>query len=170
MFQRVGDEVPFINKMPILGVFETPLTKAEVSQHALAIVRSDAVNERNKGWFPIVKYRNEKLDLVRIGQHSSENDLQKLLQLILSTCREILCADAGSIYIRRGRSTVEPSATLFPSKSLRTILRILAGCPSIRFRSTVTIAGYVALTARSLNIDDVERLDESVPYRAGSGH
>ena len=29
------------------------------------------------------------------------------------------------------------------------------------------IAGYVALTARSLNIDDVERLDESVPYRAG---
>ena len=171
LFQRVGDEVPsFINKMPILGVFETPLTKAAVCSMLLAIVRSDAVNERNKAMVSaIVKYRNEKLDLVRIGTAlSSENDLQKLLELILSTCREILCADAGSIYIRERKEHGGAFSDTLSFKVAQNDSADLGRMPEYSVPINCNyIAGYVALTARSLNIDDVERLDESVPYRAG---
>lgn len=171
LFQRVADEVPsFINNMPILGVFETPLTKAAVCSMLLAIVRSDAVNERNKAMVSaIIKYRNEKLDLVRIGTAlSSENDLQKLLELILTTCREILCADAGSIYIRERK---EPGGGFSDTLSFKVAQNDSVDLGrmseySVPINSNY-IAGYVALTARSLNIDDVERLDDSVPYRAG---
>lgn len=169
IFQFINSEIPpFIVDFPILGVFEVPLNESAAFNMISAISRSSVVNAQNSRMISeVVKYRNEKMNLVQIGTAlSKENDLQKLLELILMTSRRILCADAGSIYLRERNS---------PGGSFNDTLRFkVAQNDSVNLGRVSEysvpinnnfIAGYVAQTARSLNIDDVDRLDDSVPYR-----
>lgn len=89
-------------------------------------------------------------------------DLGKLLNLILSKSREITCSDAGSVYLV-DYSDDHPKL-LFKVAQNQSL-------PNLSFREFAialtdkSLAGYVALTGKSLNIDDAYNLPREQPYR-----
>lgn len=92
------------------------------------------------------------------------NDLDLLLERILTRARDFMNADAGSIYIVDG-NTLRFSYT--QNDTLRK--RLAKGKKLIytTFAMPITaesIAGYVALTGESLNIPDAYTLPETLPY------
>ncbi|EKD11340.1 HD domain-containing phosphohydrolase [Limnospira platensis] len=89
-------------------------------------------------------------------------DLGKLLNLILSKSREITCSDAGSVYLV-DYSDDRPKL-LFKVAQNQSL-------PNLSFREFAialtdrSLAGHVALTGKSLNIDDAYDLPQGQPYR-----
>ncbi|MGZ4814446.1 MAG: HD-GYP domain-containing protein [Terriglobales bacterium] len=150
--------------------------------HLLATRRD--VNERLAG------ATKEIHELNAIGAAlSAEHDTEKLLDMILAKCREITRADAGSLYLVEEQviesdgprkpaqqEVVIDGARLAVPKSEQTkkVLRFkLAQNDSITipFREVVieiddkSIAGYVASTGESINIEDAYHLADGVPYQ-----
>jgi HD-GYP domain-containing protein (c-di-GMP phosphodiesterase class II) len=149
--------------------------------HLLATRRD--VNERLAG------ATKEIHELNAIGAAlSAEHDTEKLLEMILTKCREITRADAGSLYLveeqviesaepkKPAQEVVIEGAKLAVPKSEHTkkVLRFkLAQNDSITipFREVVmeindkSIAGYVALTGEPINIEDAYHLPDGVPYQ-----
>jgi hypothetical protein len=108
----------------------------------------------------------QKLEtLTRLGIELSEiNDLDILLERVLTKARQFVEADAGSIYIREGASlhfTYTQNATL--QRRLAPDEKLIYSTFTIPI-DTTSMAGYVAKTGQSLNIDDVYHIDASLPY------
>ena len=111
---------------------------------------------------------NEKEKLQEIIQSSSElseiNDLDLILEKILTKARKLVNADAGSIYIKEDdelKFSHSQNETL--SKKLpagKKLIYTLFALP-INNRS---IAGYVANNGGILNIPDVYEISPGVPY------
>ena len=111
---------------------------------------------------------NEKEKLQEIIQSSSElseiNDLDLLLEKILTKARKLVNADAGSIYIKEDdelKFSHSQNETL--SKKLpagKKLIYTLFALP-INNRS---IAGYVANNGGMLNLPDVYEISPGVPY------
>lgn len=110
------------------------------------------------------RYRFELGELIEIAKAiSTEREIRKLLDLILEKSRFITGADAGSIYVVEGDD---------PDPARRTLRFKLSQNESVAFDSrefTVPIsarsmAGYVALHRRPLNIADVQDLPPMSPY------
>ena len=108
----------------------------------------------------------EKLDtLIRLGVELNElSDLDILLERVLSKARQVVSADAGSIYIREG------SELHFTYTQNDTLQRRLPNGEKLIY-STFSIpideksmAGYVATTGNSLNIEDVYHIAPTKPY------
>jgi HD-GYP domain-containing protein (c-di-GMP phosphodiesterase class II) len=108
----------------------------------------------------------EKLKNV-IGVDSILNkiqDLDILLETILSEARNVLNADAGSIYIKEGDELAityaqnnTKAAELKPGEKLvYSVFRIPIG--------TSTMSGYAALTGEIINVRNVYNLPEEAPY------
>ncbi len=95
---------------------------------------------------------------------ASVQDVDILLERILTAARAFVNADAGSIYIRDG-DKLKFSYT--QNDTLRNQLprgqKLVYSTFSIPIDKH-SIAGYVALTGSTLNIPDVYRLDDRVPY------
>ena len=88
----------------------------------------------------------------------SEQHLDRLLDMILSQGRELLRAEAGSIYL-----VDEASNELVFAHTQNAKLDM----PYHRFRMSITmstLAGFVAATGESLNIPDVYDIPASAPY------
>jgi len=109
----------------------------------------------------------EKLDalanlMVELNQVS---DLDILMEHILTQARRFVNADAGSIYIAYGDSlqfTYTQNDTL--QKRLAKGEKLIYSTFTLPINEQ-SIAGYVAATGRPLNLQDVYRLDPSLPYR-----
>ena len=92
---------------------------------------------------------------------ASEQDLDRLLDLILTKARELLKAEAGSIYLLQGED--DHRELLFAHTQNARI--------SLPFHRVVmpvsreTLAGFVATTRESLNLPDVYQIPGSAPYR-----
>lgn len=105
--------------------------------------------------------RERKLDLARVGiALTAERDLDTLLALILSTARELVSADAGSLYL------IETSDE---GRRLRFVLSQNASVPTSLSSFTVPVdpssfAGYVALVGEAVGVEDVRKLPPDVPY------
>ena len=119
---------------------------------------------------------------------SAEHETQTLLDMILTKCREIARADAGSLYLVEEQAIPDPDAT-HPEQEViiagaklaarrrektRKVLRFkLAQNDSITIPfgeasvdiSDQSIAGYVALTGEPVNIEDAYHMPEGVPYQ-----
>ena len=130
---------------------------------------------------------NELKELNKIGVAlSSERDTNKLLSLILRESREITGADAGTLYLVEQKEDPGSNGNdNFADKQLRFKL---SQCDSIDLSfdefvmpiARESIAGYITLTGKSLNIPDAYDLppdceytlnrsfDESVGYRTKS--
>ncbi len=91
----------------------------------------------------------------------SEQNLDRLLDLILSKARELVKAEAGSIYLLSGEA--ERRELLFAhTQNARVSL------PFHRIVMPVshqTLAGFVALNGETLNIEDVYQIPAAAPYR-----
>ena len=91
----------------------------------------------------------------------SEQNLDQLLDLILTHGRELLLAEAGSIYLVTGAGA---SRELLFAHTQNAKVSL----PYHRFRVPISVnsmAGFVALTGASLNLADVYQLPADAPYR-----
>jgi Response regulator containing a CheY-like receiver domain and an HD-GYP domain len=87
-----------------------------------------------------------------------------LLDRILTKAREITLADAGTVYMADGKDIVfayTHNDTLFPANKAHKYAYADMHLPV----SKKSIAGYAAITGRTLNIPDVHNLPKGVPYR-----
>ncbi len=106
--------------------------------------------------------RRLRHELLEIGAAlSAEPDLDRLLEHILRSARQLVHADAGSLYLLEG-------AGEHPER-LRFLLAQNDSCPAPAAEGslavdTTSIAGNVALTGRVLSIPDVEAIPGDAPY------
>ncbi|MBU2549541.1 MAG: GAF domain-containing protein [Proteobacteria bacterium] len=109
-----------------------------------------------------LKEQITKLNRIGIAL-SSETNLERLLDLIVRESRSFSGADAGSLYIRQNdhlRFEVAQNDTLKKRDA----------SSEEKFRpfplplTKKSIAGYVALTGKALNINDVYQLDETMEF------
>ena len=108
----------------------------------------------------------EKLDtLTRLGiELNTINDLDILLEKVLTKARQFVNADAGSIYIRdvnRLNFTYTQNDTL--QKRLPEGTKLVYSLFSIPIDEK-SLAGYVATTGEALNIEDVYKIKPTRPY------
>jgi HD-GYP domain-containing protein (c-di-GMP phosphodiesterase class II) len=169
-FQNVpdGEIDPLLLTLPIQGYFQCPLTMAVAGTIIQTISRNWSLIAQNRNLTDeIIRYRNQKHRLVQIGTAlTRESDLNKLLRLILSICREMVDADAGSIYVR---DRLKPGGPYAPTLTFKVAQNdsVNAGVMN-EFTLPIdeySIAGYVAKTAVPLNIDDVYNVKELVPWQ-----
>lgn len=118
----------------------------------------------------LARRQRERSELNAVGiALSTERNPQELLRLILTKAREMVGADAGSLYIVEGPVAAEES----PDETKPGLMRfVLAQNDSVQvpFAATTiplspkTIAGWVALTGETLVIDDVYLIPKTSPY------
>jgi hypothetical protein len=120
-----------------------------------------------------LKLESKKLfELNNIGVAlSAERDIDKLLELILLKSREITQADAGSLYLVETKEGIPADENNdLANKHLRFKLAYCDSVSVVGFTEFVmpidkkSIAGYVALTGRSISIKDVYKIDENCEY------
>jgi HD-GYP domain-containing protein (c-di-GMP phosphodiesterase class II) len=113
--------------------------------------------------------------LQEIGtQLSAEQDLSKLLGLILRESRFLTDADAGAIYVRvddiqavEGATGKDAIHTITPYLALKVVQNDSIAVPFKEMRlpfDPKTISGYVALKGEVLNLHDVYQLPAGVPF------
>jgi HD-GYP domain-containing protein (c-di-GMP phosphodiesterase class II) len=112
-------------------------------------------------------FGNEQAELIEkllsIGTAlSSSHDLSELLTLILSKSCEITCSDAGSVYLIDNRET-QPQ--LYFKVAQNYSLPQLKAQEFVMPLTLSSLAGYVALTGKRLNIPDAYALSAELPYR-----
>jgi HD-GYP domain-containing protein (c-di-GMP phosphodiesterase class II) len=98
------------------------------------------------------------------------NDLDVLLEMILTYARECVNADSGTIYIKKGNDlhfTYAQNETL--RKRLKPGNKLIYTSFSMPINRS-SISGYVAFTGEILNIDDVYQLTNDVPYSFNSSY
>jgi HD-GYP domain-containing protein (c-di-GMP phosphodiesterase class II) len=94
---------------------------------------------------------------------SSERNRQTLLNKILNEARAFTNAEGGSLYIREGnqlRFTVSQNELLGRDRTYRRITFAQSTMPLTEH----SIAGYVTLTGKLLNIPDVYQIPPDAPY------
>jgi HD-GYP domain-containing protein (c-di-GMP phosphodiesterase class II) len=113
------------------------------------------------GW-ERAKDRQSMTRLHEVGRAlASEQNLDRLLDLILSKVREVLKAEAGSIFLLTGEG--ERREMVFAhTQNARVNLPFHRVSMAV---SRQTLAGYVALTSESLNLPDVSLIPPDAPYR-----
>ncbi len=113
--------------------------------------------------------------LQEIGtQLSAEQDLVKLLTLILRESRSLTSADAGTIFVREDDVQTVENATgkdrihrITPYIALKVAQNDSIRLPFKEMKlpfDTKTISGHVAATGEVLNLEDVYRLPAGAPY------
>lgn len=108
------------------------------------------------------RLQGRQAELARVGiALSAEHDLDRLLELILSTSRELVAADAGSLYLVEGGGN---------ERRLRFVLAQNDSLPAKLAGSTIpldasSLAGYVAVKGEPVAVEDVRHLPAELPYR-----
>jgi len=170
-FQRLDDfnSVPsFFLESPVYGTFHSPLSFASAWSIISSISHNHRLIYQNQELIrELVKYRKQKYQLIQIGTALSyENDLERLLTLILTVSRNLVGADAGSVYLRE---RVAPGGAFTDNLSFRISQNdsvvIENNEPFSIPINNESIAGYVAEQRCTVVLDDVEKLNENVPYR-----
>lgn len=171
LFQKIDtQEYPaFFADMPVAGCFRSPLTRADCRNIMAAIASHGALTQQKRELMAeVMKYRKQKHQLITIGTAlSHQTSLDALLALILSESRELVSADAGSIYIRektgpggsfadRIRFKISQNDSVDIGRSSREF--------SIPIDET-SVAGFVAFHGKPLTIDDLTTLDDALPYK-----
>lgn len=106
-------------------------------------------------------YHDQEL-LIEIGQELvRQRDIDRLLRRILEISLHITGADAGSIFLVE---QIDKESLLRFKYSINTSLKTTHYEEFTMPRTTASIAGYVSLTGKTLNIADVYELPSDVPY------
>jgi HD-GYP domain-containing protein (c-di-GMP phosphodiesterase class II) len=110
-------------------------------------------------------------EIIRLDNElANVQDLDILLERILTEARKISSADAGSIYIRDGDSLVfsyVQNAT--QQKALPPGQKLIYTTFKVKI-NTKSISGYVATTGEILNIPDVYKIRKESPYSFDSSY
>jgi HD-GYP domain-containing protein (c-di-GMP phosphodiesterase class II) len=162
-----GDDV--LNRMPFLDdVLIRPVTPARLLRKFERAM--DAVGNRRarlKLESEVTRKAEELRELNKIGVAlSAQRDIDKLLELILSKSREITGADAGSLYlVERQKQAGNGNGDLLRFKLPQNDSVSVADFQEFTIpHDERSIAGYVALTGRSVNLPDAYHPPEGSPY------
>lgn len=169
LFQKIEtDDIPVLfNKFPFSGFFKSPLSLLEVHNIFNTIEFHSKFTDQYKGIVSeVLKYRKQKYQLITLNTAlSSKRNLDNLLSLILKESCDIMSADAGSIYVREKTG---PGGDFIDKLRFKVSQNYSIDLkPMKEFTIDIDenrIAGYVAVTGKSLNIADVYELDNTVPY------
>ncbi len=117
---------------------------------------------------------SEIYELNNIGAAlSAEHETRELLELILTKCRQITRADAGSLYLVEEQEAEEEQGLVRDHRQTKKILRFKMAqndTVDVPFREVVlpisesSIAGYVAQHGTVVMIEDAYELESWVPY------
>ncbi len=117
-----------------------------------------------------MRSKTDRLDeIVRLSAELNNiQDLDLLLEKILSEARSVVNADAGSIYICKGGNLIFSYAQ---NDTKQKELKSGQKSPYTSFSisiSTSSIAGYVASTGKILNLPNVYKIGNDAPYHFDS--
>ncbi len=140
----------------VAAVLHPPLTRASLLSAIRTASHLDAVRSAERS-------AHEGDDLLAIARAlSSTRDLGVLQRMIVRKARELTSADAGSLYVieehdgeRRLRFAVAQTGPNDDGRMMDLLLPL----------STTSIAGYVAVTADTVRIDDAYAIPPQAPYR-----
>jgi HD-GYP domain-containing protein (c-di-GMP phosphodiesterase class II) len=162
-----GDEV--LRRFPFLDdILVRPVTAARLRlrlERAFDTIHSRRVIRQLEG--ALTRKSEELHDLNRIGVAlSAERDIKKLLELILLKSREITNADAGSLYlVERGKDQDSPqNARLRFSLTQNDSVVVPFEEQTMPLNET-SIAGYVALSGRDVNVANAYQLPAGFPFK-----
>ncbi len=171
LYQRIDtQEAPvFLADMPVAGLFRSPLSRLECLNIMTGIVRNAALMQQKREVMgEVMKYRKQKKQLITIGTAlSHQNDLEALLSLILTESRDLVAADAGSIYIREKSAPGGPFVNRLRFKTSQND-SVDIGKASSEFSVPIdetSVAGFVALHGKTVSIEDAAALGDAVPYK-----
>ena len=100
---------------------------------------------------------------------SAERDINKLLDQILAKSMEITAADAGSLYlVERGKDSATQTDDLLRFKLTRNDSVVVPFEEFTMPLAETSIAGYAALTGKSVNVADAYNLPPGSPFRISS--
>ncbi len=151
-----GEFRPFL-RLPAVAGGEAIELAVDAANEVLRLRRRLDELHRDK-----VIAHERQLDLARVGiALSAERDIDRLLELILSTARELVTADAGSLYL------------IEDVDGDRVLRFVLAQNDSVPVQLTTRImpldetslAGFVAFRGEPLLVEDVRALPPGAPYR-----
>lgn len=171
----IEDYTDYLQVNEVIDIVEAPITHARLN---ILLRRAEIHFEQQTNLDTLQReltlQRDELQKLNEIGiSLSSERNVEKLHDLILSKSMEITCADAGSLYIVEDIEGVEEDpANYFHNKHLkfRHTKNYSKDVPFKEFTMPISpnsIAGYVALSGKPLNLPDVYNIPKGVPYEFG---
>ncbi|MCS7013500.1 MAG: GAF domain-containing protein [Chloroherpetonaceae bacterium] len=161
----------------IIDILETPISANEFA----ILLRRVQMFFQNQERFDLLRHelteqRNELHKLNDIGMAlSSERDVTKLLEMILSICMEITGADAGSVYVVEDKPGVPADpANYFANKQLRFrhTKNFSKQVPFKEFTMPISrnsIVGAATLSGVPLNIPDVYEIPPDATYSFNRG-
>jgi HD-GYP domain-containing protein (c-di-GMP phosphodiesterase class II) len=139
-----------------------------------AIDHMQLVQTRREATDKLALAKSEIYELNRIGAAlSAEHDTHDLMELILTKCREITRADAGSIYLVEEEEPGEEQRPVRDHRKPKKYLRFKMAqndTVQVPFRevtlpiSESSIAGYVAEHGTVVMVEDAYELESWVPY------
>ena len=145
-----------------LDVLQTSLLKQPLAGTSVYVAREGMRFCPDAGVLPEL-YTSDWLQefIERIGQYREEG---VILDMILKKTREVTFADAGTVFLLDENELVfsyTHNDSLFPANEASK-----HAYASLRLPLTMeSIAGYTALTKKSLNIPDVRQLAADLPYK-----
>ncbi len=157
----VGDQLPE-GIEPHLWLPENP--PAGVLARAVDAARDHLLRklELRLAMEDLMDQRRLRRELLEIGTAlSSETDLGRLLERILGSARQLVQADAGSLYLRREEASGKEH--LFFAVAQNASMPMISSQVPIPL-DTTSIAGMVATTGTPLLISDAYAIPESAPY------
>ncbi len=106
--------------------------------------------------------QERQLELARIGiALVAERDLERLLERILSSARELVCADAGSLYLLEERDGGKVLHFMLAQNDSVPVAFSAWSVPA----DETSLAGYVAASGECVAVEDVRSLAKDAPYR-----
>jgi HD-GYP domain-containing protein (c-di-GMP phosphodiesterase class II) len=110
-------------------------------------------------------------EIIRLDTElSTVQDLDILLERILTEARKITNADAGTIYIKRGDNLVFSYAqNETQRKKLPSGQKLIYSTFTVKI-NTKSISGYVAAKGKTLNIPDMYKIPQNSPYQFDSSY
>jgi HD-GYP domain-containing protein (c-di-GMP phosphodiesterase class II) len=169
--EALGAVLPWLRGQDLDDVFEWPGDPDHLAHRIRRILQALDEQRMTHGLRgELVRQIVDFKELNRVALAlSAERDVNRLLDLIVTKCREVTTADAGSLYLVEEK---EPDPGVWDAEAERALRFVVAqnDSKSLDLKTAslplnrASMAGYVALTRTPLNLQDVYHLPPGVEF------
>ncbi len=168
---QLGDAARALGPLPVDDFLEIPCHPAHLTRKVRTTFRHLAdLQAAQRLRSELVRQVVDFKEFNRVALAlSAERDVNRLMELILTKCREVTTADAGSLYLVEEKEA-EPARWEGDSERMLRFVVAQNDSKSLDLKAArlplnrQSLAGYVALTRTPLNLPDVYRLSPGVEY------
>jgi len=168
---KLGEAARVLGPLPVDDFLEVPCDPAHLTRKLRTTFRyladlQAALRLRSELVRQVVDFK--EFNRVALAL-SAERDVNRLMELILTKCREVTTADAGSLYLVEEKEA-EPGRWEIENERMLRFVVAQNDSKSLDLKAArlplnrASLAGYVALTRTPLNVPDVYRLPPGVEY------